>query len=63
MMEQGVFQGFVLQKPFKMGYLGVKYTIEMLRGEKVPSRINAGSELVTPVNMYTEEHEKLFISI
>lgn len=59
MMEQGVFQGFVLQKPFKMGYLGVKYTIEMLRGEKVPSRINAGSELVTPVNMYTEEHEKL----
>ena len=25
----------------------------------MPSRINAGSELVTPVNMYTEEHEKL----
>lgn len=59
MMEQGIFKGFVIQKPFKMGYLGVKDTVEMLRGEKVPRRINAGSELVTPENMYTAENEKL----
>lgn len=59
MMEQGVFEGFVIQKPFKMGYLGVKYTIEMLKDEKVPQKIDAGSELVTPENMYTGEIEKL----
>ena len=59
LMEQGVFEGFVIQKPFKMGYLGVKYTIEMLKGEKVPQKVDAGSELVTPQNMYTGENEKL----
>lgn len=59
LMEQGVFKGFVIQKPFKMGYLGVKYTIEMLKGEKVPQKVDAGSELVTPQNMYTGENEKL----
>lgn len=58
-MEQGVFKGIVVQKPFKMGYLGVKYTIEMLDGEKLPAHINAGSELVTVENMYTSENEKL----
>ena len=42
-----------------MGYLGVKDTVEMLRGEKVSRKINAGSELVTPENMYTAENEKL----
>ena len=59
MMEQGIFKGFVIQKPFKMGYLGVKDTVEMLKGEKVLRKINAGSELVTPENMYTAENEKL----
>ena len=37
----------------------MKDTVEMLRGEKVPRKINAGSELVTPENMYTAENEKL----
>ena len=59
LMEQGIFKGFVIQKPFKMGYLGVKYTIEMLKGEEVPRQVDAGSELVTPENMYTGENEKL----
>ena len=59
MMEQEIFKGFVIQKPFKMGYLGVKDTVEMLRGEKIPRKINAGSELVTTENMYTAENEKL----
>lgn len=59
LMEQGVFEGIVIQKPFKMGYLGVKETIEMIYGKEVPKHINAGSELVTIENMYTRENEKL----
>lgn len=59
MMEQGIFKGFVIQKPFKMGYLGVKDAIEMISGKKFPKNIDAGCELVTPDNMYTAENEKL----
>lgn len=59
LMEQGVFQGLVVQKAFKMGYLGVKETVRMLQGEKVKENTDSGSELVTPENMYTSEIEKL----
>ena len=59
MMEQGIFKGIVIQKPFKMGYQGVKYTIEMLSGKVLPDHIDAGSELVTIDNIYTRENEKL----
>lgn len=59
LMEQGVFQCLVLQKAFKMGYLGVKETVKMLKGEHVEKNIDSGSEVVTPENMYTSENEKL----
>ena len=58
-MEQGVFSCFVVQKAFKMGYLGVKETIRLLDGEAYEENINSGCELVTPDNMYTSEIEKL----
>ncbi len=31
LMEKGVFKGIVVQKAFKMGYLGVTETVRMLR--------------------------------
>lgn len=58
-MEQGIFKGIVIQKPFKMGYLGVKHTVEMLSGSVLPKQMNAGSELVNIDNMYFSENEKL----
>lgn len=59
MMEQGIFQGFVVQKAFKMGYMSVRETVRFLRGEEVEETIDSGCELVTPENMYTSEIEKL----
>lgn len=59
LMENGVFKGLVVQKAFKMGYLGVKETILMLRGEPYEKDVNSGCELVTPENMYSSEIEKL----
>ena len=59
LMEQGIFSCFVVQKAFKMGYLGVKETIRLLDGEAYEENINSGCELVTPDNMYTSEIEKL----
>ena len=59
LMENGVFKGLVVQKAFKMGYMGVKETVLMLRGKKYEPDVNSGCELVTPENMYSSEIEKL----
>lgn len=59
LMEQGVFKGIVIQKAFKMGYMGVEETSRLLRGQSYDSNINSGCELVTPENMYSSENEKL----
>lgn len=59
LMENGVFKGLVVQKAFKMGYIGVKETILMLRGKSYQKDVNSGCELVTPDNMYDSEIEKL----
>lgn len=59
LMEHGVFQGIVVQKAFKMGYVGVRETIKLLRGEDYKANVNSGCQLVTPDNMYTSEVEKL----
>lgn len=59
LMEQGVFRGLVVQKAFKMGYVGVRDTVRMLKGEKISDHVDSGCELVTPENMYDSEIEKL----
>ena len=59
LMEHGVFKGIVVQKAFKMGYLGVRETVRLLGGEEYQKNINSGCELVTPENMYSGEIEKL----
>ncbi len=60
LMEKGVFQGIVVQRAFKMGYLGVEGTVKKLTGENPEETfINSGSELVTRENMYDEDFAKL----
>lgn len=59
LMEHGVFKGLVVQKAFKMGYMGVEETARLLRGQSYETSINSGCELVTPENMYSSEIEKL----
>jgi ribose transport system substrate-binding protein len=43
--------GLVLQDPLNMGYTAVKTLVAYLRGEKVRTRIDTGSEVATPENM------------
>lgn len=53
------FQRIVVQKAFKMGYLGVTETVRMLKGKPYDENVNSGCQLVTPENMYSSEIEKL----
>jgi ribose transport system substrate-binding protein len=49
-LQAGDVQGLVVQNPLNMGYLGVKTVVAVLRGEKVPDRIDTGVGFVTKEN-------------
>ncbi len=49
-LQAGDLQGFVVQNPMNMGYLGVKTVVAAIRGEKVPARIDIGVGFVTKEN-------------
>lgn len=59
LMEEKVFRGIVIQKPFNMGYLGVEQAVKLLDGDRIEDSLDSGSELITMENLYTEENQKL----
>ncbi|NIK70746.1 MULTISPECIES: substrate-binding domain-containing protein [unclassified Paenibacillus] len=59
LIEGGVLQATVVQKPYNMGYLSVKTAIEAVRGKKVPRLIDTESVVINKDNMYTEQNQKL----
>ena len=59
LMEMGVYKGIIVQKAFRMGYIGVEETIHLLNGDAVEKNIDSGCELVTPENMYNSDIERL----
>jgi ribose transport system substrate-binding protein len=54
-----VIQATVVQKPFNMGYLGVKYAVRAMEGKPVPKMIDTGSTAIDMTNLYTPENQKL----
>ena len=62
-LEDGVLQALVVQKPFNMGYVGIRTVVRAVRGEKVEPVIYTDAVLVRRDNMYTEENQKLLFPI
>lgn len=58
-MRNKQLQGFVVQNPFNMGYLGVRTMVEHLRGKPVEKRIDTGVTLVTADNLNSPEVQTL----
>jgi ribose transport system substrate-binding protein len=59
LIEEGVIQAVVIQKPFNMGYLGIKTAFQVLKGQKVDTKIDTGAQVINLDNMYTVENQKL----
>ena len=51
----GDIQGLVVQNPMRMGYLGVKSMVAILRGQKVEPRVDTGVGFVTKANFDSPE--------
>jgi ribose transport system substrate-binding protein len=59
-MRAGELDGFVVQDPMKIGYLGVKTLVQHLQGQPVPRRVDTGSVLITRRNLdQPEVHDLL----
>lgn len=54
-LKAGDIQGMVVQNPMRMGYLGVKTMVAVLRGEKVEPVIDTGVGFVTRENFNSPE--------
>lgn len=62
-LEDGVLQALVVQKPFNMGYLGIRTLVQATRGQNVAPVIHTDAVLVRQENMFTEENQKLLFPI
>lgn len=59
LLEEGALHATLVQKPFNIGYLGVKAAVELIDGKKANLRDNIDSTVVTKENMYDPENQKL----
>ncbi|MGZ0051998.1 substrate-binding domain-containing protein [Brevibacillus gelatini] len=58
-LQEGVISATIIQKPFSMGYLGVKYALDASEGRPVPSRVDTGTKVIDRENMFWSENQKL----
>ena len=62
-MERGVIRDTVVQKPFNMGYLGIKVARELIERKRPPRFINTGSVDISRANMFQPENQKLLFPV
>ncbi len=59
LLEEGIFQAIVIQRPFNMGYLGIEQAVKVVKGAKAEKSLDSGCKLITKANMYEDENQKL----
>lgn len=63
MMQDNQLQKLIVQNPFGMGYLGIKYAMEAALGQKVPSRVEIERKLIDKKNMFWKDNQKLLFPV
>lgn len=62
-LEKGIIEAILVQKPFNMGYLGVKVAVDLFYGKKVEQGTDTGYKLITADTLYDTENQKLLYPI
>jgi ribose transport system substrate-binding protein len=62
-VEEGVIRDTVVQKPFNMGYLGIRTARDLIDGKKSQRRIDTGSAVINKDNLYEPENQKLLFPV
>jgi len=63
LLEEGVLQATVVQKPFNMGYLAIESAARALRGVKLDPRLNIEAQVITKDNLYTQGNQELLFPL
>jgi len=58
-LKEGVIQALIVQRPFTMGYLGVKFAIDAINGKKLEKRIDTGVTVATTQNFNEPDIQKI----
>jgi ribose transport system substrate-binding protein len=59
LIQDGAIQATIIQNPFLMGYLSVKYAENAINGVKIPRKVNIDTHVINLDNMFWTENEKL----
>ena len=62
-IEAGIVRDTIVQRPFNMGYLGVKAALDLIMGKRVESFIDTGSQVINHQNMLLPENQKLLFPV
>ncbi|TVQ37501.1 MAG: LacI family transcriptional regulator [Spirochaetaceae bacterium] len=62
-LEKGVVKALVVQRPFNMGYLGIRTLAQAIRRQPVDPVIHTDAVLVRQSDMFSEENQKLLFPI
>jgi ribose transport system substrate-binding protein len=59
LLEEGVLDATVVQRPFNMGFLSVQTAVQLIKGKKTEKTMYLDSIVVGKNNMYSQENQKL----
>jgi ribose transport system substrate-binding protein len=59
LLEEGTLNAAIVQKPFNMGYLGVKTALKLIGSDPTEDITYIESNVITQENMYLPENQKL----
>jgi ribose transport system substrate-binding protein len=63
LIERGVIQDAIVQKPFNMGYISMEAVRGLLAGKRPKPYTNTGSVDVDKANMFDPENQKLLFPV
>ncbi|MCS7463889.1 substrate-binding domain-containing protein [Paenibacillus doosanensis] len=58
-LQEGIIQATIVQNPFSMGYLGVKYAVDAMNGKRNPAFMDTGTKVIDQENMFWLDNQKL----
>ncbi len=62
-IQKGIILETIAQKPFNVGYLGVKTALEIIRKGKYSQFIDTGHIVINKSNMFTHENQKILFPV
>ena len=62
-VEAGVVRDTIVQRPFNMGYLGIKVALDLIKGKKAEAFIDTGSQVINRQNILLPENQKMLFPV